>query len=135
MRIGASAHAGVAAGAAFQIQYQKALCLHQALSQKMIQRHAGGRPETLPVLFLALASETLQAPSNFRKPVRHLVEFFGVDANQLHVIERGAGGGAAPFAKQADLPEISAAAEICQHQLASRMRLGDLDESETNQIE
>src|SRR5580704_5337435 len=101
----------------------------------MVQRHAGGGGKTLPILFLTLACKTLQALANFREPLHHLMELFGVDANQLYVIERGAGGGSASAAEQSDLAEISAAAEVGQHQLTTRMRLGDLYESEADQIE
>ncbi len=63
------------------------------------------------------------------------MELLGVDAHQLHVIERGAGGGADAAAQQSDLAEVSAAAQIGQHQIAARMRLGHFHEAEPDQIE
>ena len=62
------------------------------------------------------------------------MELFGVDAHQLHVIERGASGGAGSSAQQSDLAEISAAAQIRQHQIAARMRLGHFHETQPDQI-
>src|SRR5450755_4109365 len=135
VRIGAGSHASVAARAAFQIQYQQTLRLHQTLSQKMIQRHAGGRRQTLLILLLSLPGQNFQAAANLWELLHHLVEFFSVDTNQLHVIQRRAGGGAASSAQQSDFPEISAAAEIRQHQFATRMRFRYLHESDTDQIE
>ena len=90
--------------------------------------------QPLPVLLLALAHQLLQALAHGRELLHHLMKLFGVDAHQLHVIERGAGGGAGSSAQQPDLAEISAAAQIRQHQLAARMGFRDLHEAQPDQI-
>ncbi len=63
------------------------------------------------------------------------MKLLGMDAHQLHVIERGAGCGADPSAQQSDLAEVSATPEIGEHQIAARMRLRHLDEPQPHQVE
>ena len=130
VRVGAGAHAVIAARAAFQIHHQQALRFHQALREEGIERRAGGGRQALLVLLLALARPTFQALANGGELLHHLMELFGVDAHHFHVIERGAGGRAHALAQQPDFAEISAAAQIGQHQIAARMRLGHFHEAD-----
>ena len=96
VRIGAGAYAGIAARAALQIQHQQALRFHQSLSEKLIERHAGGGGQPLAVLCPgARARAASRLAPHVGELFHHLVKFFGVDADQFDMIERGAGRGAA----------------------------------------
>src|SRR5262249_54521052 len=67
--------------------------------------------------------------------LRHRVKIFGLDPDQLDVIQRGARGDSRAAAQQADLPEVGAAPEVGDDHLPAGKRLADLHEADSDQIE
>ena len=58
----------------------------------------------------------------------------GADADQLHVVERGAGGRANVAREQAGLAEIIAARKIGEHHVAAGMLLRHFHEADAHEI-
>ena len=81
----------------------------------MIQGNIGRGSQAHPVLFAALQRHGFQTAADFGEGFHHAMEVLGVDANQLHVIERRARGRAGTAAQKPDFPEIIAARKIGQH--------------------
>ena len=58
-----------------------------------------------------------------------------VVGDRVHVIERGAGGGANPAAQQREFAEKTAPPDVRQDQVSTGMGLGDFDEADSHQEE
>jgi hypothetical protein len=93
MSVGACVDAGIAARAFLQIKDQKALGFHQTLRKELVNRN---RVDHLHALFIrrtTLLRNCFEAAAHSRKALDHLQKVFRRDADDLHVIKRGAGGG------------------------------------------
>ncbi len=77
----------------------------------------------------------LETGADLGKALQHEVEILEPDAHRLHVVQRGAGGGANPAAEQREFTEKTAPPDVRQDQVSTGMGLGDFDEADSHQEE
>ena len=70
MRIGAGAHAGIAARAFFEIQNQQALRFHEPLRQEPVEGNICGLLQTLAILLQISRGDRFQAAAAVGKRIR-----------------------------------------------------------------
>ena len=84
-----------------QVEHQQALRFHQALGEELVDRQRLGAGWRAAVLRDALVAQSIPRPSRTSgKRVEHQVEIVAGDADDLDVVERGAGRGAQASAEQ-----------------------------------
>ena len=110
----------IAAGAALQIEHEKALRLHQPLREELVdgQRSAAW---TCARRFSSIRSPAIASRrcANLRKTVEHELEVFARNPHDLDVVESRAGSGSRSAAQERDFAEVSASGQIGQNQFAS----------------
>ena len=134
MRVGARRHALIAARALLEVQDQQALRLHQALVQEIGDRDLLRRLDPLAVHVGPLARHRLEPLTDVREARQHQLEVFTGDPDDVDVVERRARRRAGAAAEQAHLTEERAAPEIHEDDVAAGMPLGDLHETEADEI-
>ena len=118
----------------FEVEHQQALRFHQALREEIIERDALHHRQPLAIHLRALLLNGFELPAHFRELRHHAIEIVGADADELHVIERGAGGRANVAREQADFAEIIAARKIGENHVAPGMRLRNFHEADAHEI-
>src|SRR6267142_1799048 len=135
VRISASIHTGVAARAILQVQNQQALRLHQSLREKLIDGDVVNHLHALLICGEAFGGDGFQAFADARETFHHLAEIVARDANQLHVVECGAGGCAQTAAQQTYLAEVIAARKVGEYHLSAGIIFGDFYKADAHEIE
>src|SRR5712664_2749012 len=135
VRISASIHTGVAARAILQVQNQQALRLHQSLREKLIDGDVANHLHALLVRSQAFGGDGFKAVADARETFHHLAEIVARDANQLHVVECGAGGCAQTAAQQTNLAEVIAAGKVGEYHLSAGIVFGNFYEANAHEIE
>ena len=133
--IGASVHAGIAAGALLKIEDQQALRLHQTLGEKLVNGNALEHLEALGVGGLAFGDHGLETRADIGEARNHIAEIFARNPDEFDVIEGGAGSGARAAAEEADFAEVVAAREIGEDEFPAGIVFGDFHEADAHQIE
>src|SRR6266478_4453599 len=135
VRISASIHTGVAARAILQVQNQQALRLHQSLREKLIDGDVVDHLHALLICGEAFGGDGFQTFADARETFHHLAEIVARDANQLHVVECGAGGCAQTAAQQTYLAEVIAARKVGEYHLSAGIIFGDFYKADAHEIE
>ena len=135
MRVGTRADAQITARAALEVDEQEVLRFHQPLLEELIDG-AGSRRRRGLFRLQPRAGGVGQALTDLGEPVQHVAKLGGADPDELDVIQRSAGGGAAALViQESDLAEIRAPGRIGDDEVTSRKGLGHLHEADADQVE
>src|SRR4029077_10369538 len=134
MSVGTCSHALIAAGAAFQIEDQQALRLHQAVRKELVHGQVLHLRQAQAVFFEPFPGSQLQATSNVGKAREHEREVLAGDTDSLNVIQGRTGSGARAPAEQGDLAEVPATCKVSENKLASRALLGDFHKTDPHKV-
>ncbi len=135
MRVGARAHALIAASAAFEIEDEQALRFHQTLGEELVDGQRVNLHGALAVGGDAFMGNGFERLADVRETLEHECKVIGADAHDFHVIERGAGRGARASGEKRDLAEVAATGEVGEDEFASGALLGNFHEPDANEVE
>jgi len=83
----------------------------------------------------AFGGDGFEAFADARETSHHLAKIPARNANQLHVVESGAGGRTYAAAQQTDLAEVIAAGKVGEYHLSAGIIFGDFYEANAHEIE
>ena len=135
MRVGAGAHALIAARAAFEIEHEQALRFHQTLGEELVDGQRVNLHGALAVGGDAFVGDGFERWRTSGNCSSMSCKVIGADAHDFDVIESGAGRGARASGEKRDLAEVAATGEVGEDEFASGALLGNFHEPDANEVE
>jgi hypothetical protein len=112
VRVGASVHALIAAGAALQVEHEQTLSLHEAVGQELIDWQSLKLSSSAAIFGNTLVSDGLEFRPYVGETIEHEFKIRASNADDFDVIEGCTGGGSRASGEQGDLAKITAAREV-----------------------